>query len=79
MLSNRLDINQLQAALVTPGFLTAAEYKTVLAESSHSGKSPGQIILEKSYLTSKELTKVVADFLKVGYIDIGQIQISPEA
>ncbi len=78
MLSNRLDINQLQAALVTPGFLTAEEFKLVMTESSHSGKNPGQIILEKSYLTNKELTKVVADFLHLGFIDIAQVQILPD-
>jgi hypothetical protein len=78
MLSNRLTSDQLRLALVNPGFVTDDEFRQVLAESSHSGKSPGQIILERSHLTSKELTKVVADFLQQKFVDLSQAQIVPE-
>ncbi len=78
MLSNRLTSDQLRLALVNPGFVTDDEFRQVLAESSHSGKSPGQIILERSHLTSKELTKVVADFLQQQFVDLSQAQIAPE-
>lgn len=78
MLSNRLTIDQLRTALVAPGFLTDEEFQAVVKEASHSGKSAGQVILERSHLTSKELTKVVADFLQLGFVDLSRLQIVPE-
>ncbi len=78
MLSNRLTVDQLRTALVIPGFITDEEFRAVVTEANHSGKSAGQIILERSHLTSKELTKVVADFLQQGFVDLSRIQIAPE-
>ncbi|MFH0873700.1 MAG: ATPase, T2SS/T4P/T4SS family [Candidatus Komeilibacteria bacterium] len=78
MLVDHLPSHELRELLEKPGFLTPEEFTAAVSEAQHSGKSLPTIILEKSYLTTVELTRLAADHFHLPFFDLSRLNIPAE-
>ena len=78
MLADRLQAHEWRELLEKPGFVTSEEWQQAVAEAQHSGKSLPAIILEKSYLTTQELTRLAAEHFHLPFVQLGNLPIAVE-
>lgn len=75
MLADRLASHELRDLIVKPGFITADEFQAAINEAQHSGKSLATVILEKSFLTTEELTRLASDHFQIPFVQLSRVSI----
>ncbi|MBU1109820.1 MAG: Flp pilus assembly complex ATPase component TadA [Candidatus Riflebacteria bacterium] len=64
--------------LIEAGHVGEKELNIALAEQKKRGKRIGQVLIELGYLTEDKLLPILGKQLKVPFVDLSKIEISPE-